>query len=81
MNFSNWFFLTASVLTIGILTFKMYYYTNLYNSQEEQNEILKSTTGEPAILIKKYQSDTKNYALLDCFTFNLFIVFTIEICG
>ena len=55
MNFLNWFFLTASILTIGVLDFKMYYYKNLYEKEDEHKKILKSTLSEAEILIKKYQ--------------------------
>jgi peptidoglycan hydrolase CwlO-like protein len=48
-------FLTASILTIGVLMFKMYYYKNLYEKEEEYKKILKSTLSEAEILIKKYQ--------------------------
>jgi len=55
MNFLNWFFLTGSILTIGVLTFKMYYYKNLYEKEEEHKKVLKATLTEAEILIKKYQ--------------------------
>ena len=55
MNFLNWFFLTVFILSIGVLTFKMYYYKNLYEKENEYKKILKSTLTEAEILIKKYQ--------------------------
>jgi peptidoglycan hydrolase CwlO-like protein len=55
MNFLNWFFLTTFILSIGVLTFKMYYYKNLYEKENEHKKILKSTLQEAEILIKKYQ--------------------------
>jgi len=55
MNFLNWFFLTTFILSVGILTFKMYYYKNLYEKENEHKRILKSTLNEAEILIKKYQ--------------------------
>jgi len=55
MNFLNWFFLTTFILSIGVLTFKMYYYKNLYEKENEYKKILKSTLAEAEILIKKYQ--------------------------
>jgi peptidoglycan hydrolase CwlO-like protein len=55
MNFLNWFFLTAFILSVGVLTFKMYYYKNLYEKENEYKKILKSTLSEAEILIKKYQ--------------------------
>jgi len=55
MNFLNWFFLTAFILTTGVLAFKMYYYKNLYEKENEHKKILKSTLSEAEILIKKYQ--------------------------
>jgi peptidoglycan hydrolase CwlO-like protein len=55
MNFLNWFFLTTFILSIGVLTFKMYYYKNLYEKENEHKKILKSTLTEAEILIKKYQ--------------------------
>jgi len=55
MNFLNWFFLTSFILSVGVLTFKMYYYKNLYEKENEHKKILKSTLSEAEILIKKYQ--------------------------
>ena len=55
MNFLNWFFLTTFILSVGILTVKMYYYKNLYEKENEHKRILKSTLNEAEILIKKYQ--------------------------
>jgi len=55
MNFLNWFFLTSSVLIIGLLVFKMYFYKNLYEKESEHKKVLKSTLEEAEILIKKYQ--------------------------
>jgi len=55
MNFLNWFFLTTFILSVGVLTFKMYYYKNLYEKENEHKKILKSTLTEAEILIKKYQ--------------------------
>jgi len=55
MNFLNWFVLTGFILTLGVLAFKMYYYKNLYEKENEHKKILKSTLSEAEILIKKYQ--------------------------
>ena len=55
MNFLNWFFLTSFFLSVGVLSFKMYYYRNLYEKENEHKKILKSTLTEAEILIKKYQ--------------------------
>ena len=55
MVFLNWFFLTTFIIIVGILTFKMYYYKNLYEKEAEHKKILKATLNEAEILIKKYQ--------------------------
>jgi peptidoglycan hydrolase CwlO-like protein len=55
MNFLNWFFLTTFILSVGALTFKMYYYKNLYEKEEEHKKVLKATLNEAEVLIKKYQ--------------------------
>ena len=55
MNFLNWLFLTTFILSVGVLTFKMYYYKNLYEKEAEYKKVLKSTLEEAEILIKKYQ--------------------------
>ncbi len=51
----NWLGLTLFVLITGVLLFRMYYYKNLYEKENEYKKILKSTLGEAEILIKKYQ--------------------------
>ena len=69
MNFLNWFFLTSSILIIGLLIFKMYFYKNLYEKESEHKKVLKSTLEEAEILIKKYQIQLQrslgNLELLD----------------
>jgi len=55
MNFLNWLFLTTFILSVGVLTFKMYYYKNLYEKEEEHKKVLKATLNEAEVLIKKYQ--------------------------
>ena len=55
MNFLNWFFLTTFILSVGALAFKMYYYKNLYEKEEEHKKVLKATLNEAEVLIKKYQ--------------------------
>jgi len=55
MNFLNWFFLTSFILSVSVLAFKMYYYSNLYDKENDHKKILKSTLAEAEILIKKYQ--------------------------
>ena len=55
MNFLNWFFLTTFILSVGVLGFKMFYYKNLYEKEEEHKNVLKATLHEAEILIKKYQ--------------------------
>jgi peptidoglycan hydrolase CwlO-like protein len=55
MNFLNWLFLTTFILSVGVLTFKMYYYKNLYEKEAEYKKVLKATLNEAEILIKKYQ--------------------------
>lgn len=55
MNFLNWFFLTGTLIVLGILLFKMFYFKHLYEKEQEHKKILKATLDEAEILIKKYQ--------------------------
>ena len=47
--------MTTFILSVGALTFKMYYYKNLYEKEEEHKKVLKATLNEAEVLIKKYQ--------------------------
>ena len=47
--------MTTFILSVGALTFRMYYYKNLYEKEEEHKKVLKATLNEAEVLIKKYQ--------------------------
>ena len=65
----NWVFLTAVIITILVLLFKMYYYKHLYEKAEERRTQLKHALDDAEILIKKYQIQLQrslgNLELLD----------------
>ena len=65
----SWIFLTAVIIVILILTFKMFYYKHLYDKAKAERTQLKNALKEAEILIKKYQIQLQralgNLELLD----------------
>lgn len=55
MIFLDWFFLTLTLIIIGFLGFRAFYYKSLMERENRSNHILKETLREAEIFIRKYQ--------------------------
>lgn len=51
----DWLFLTVVGIIVGYLFFKMYYYKNIYEKEQQQASMVDTTLHEAEALIRKYQ--------------------------